>query len=141
MSRNLFRRIHSSCRAIRPNRAKRGLPPIRVQLNGAAAGGDGLSQIVFTGFKPHVQERAAIRHAGIRARVPRIDGYGACKHLAGEFEALAPQLIKELPAAEVIIVSLHLAGGHLLDFSFFFFGEHDAQGARDVLRDLIRLTG
>ena len=54
---------------------------------------------------------------------------------------LRPQLIEELPGAEVIIVSLHLAGGDLFDFSFFLLGEHDAQGARDVLRDLIRLTG
>lgn len=32
-----------------------GFRRFRVQLNSTAAGRDGLSQIVFTGFKPHVQ--------------------------------------------------------------------------------------
>ena len=139
MSRTLFRRLHSPCRAIRPGRAKRGLrPKFGVQLNGAVAGSDGLSQIVFAGFKPHVQrsEEQSATPAYARAYLGSM-AMALANICRAKFEALAPHLIKELPAAEVIIVSLYLAGGHLFDFSSFFFGEHDAQGAGDVLGDFV----
>src|SRR6266852_1757026 len=114
-----------------------GFGGFRGQLDGLAAGGDRFRQVVFAGIEPHVQKRAAIGHPGEGARIQRIDDDGTGEHLPGKFHALAAHLMKELAAAQVVVVRLNFAGGYSLDLPLFLFGEDDAQGPRNPLRDFI----
>src|SRR5205085_12126533 len=94
-------------------------------------------QVGFAGLPVLVKERAAVGHAGIGAGISRVEYDGACKHLAGIIEALPPELVEELAAAQVVIVSLHVAGLRLLDGLFFLLAQHHSQLARNVLSNLI----
>jgi len=81
--------------------------------------------------------RTAVGDAGVSAGVAGIDLDGPAEHPPGELESLLPELVEELPAAEVELVRLHVAGVGPLDGPALFLGEHHPEGAHDVFRDLV----
>ena len=108
-----------------------------IELNGFAARRLGLAQVVLRGIPIHVEERGAIGDAGVSARVAGIHHDGAGEHLAGELKSFAAKLVEELPPAQIIIVSLDVGRGRLLDGALFGFRQHHLEGFGDALRDFI----
>jgi hypothetical protein len=52
-----------------------------------------------------------------------IDGDGAGEHLQGELKRLVPELVDELPAAQVVLIRLDIGSRRSLDGAFFFFND------------------
>src|ERR1700756_2281883 len=77
-----------------------------VQLQSFAARGLCLVQIVFPAVPVHVKKGGAIRDASVCTGVLWINHDSACKHLPGIVKSLAPKLMEELAAFQIIVIGL-----------------------------------
>ena len=114
-----------------------GFGQLRIQLDRFAAGHLGFLPVVVARVPPKINERAAIRDAGISQRILRVNHDGASEKLPRKIKTLSTELMKKLASFQVVVVGLNIGCRSLFDSALFLLSEYQFQRLRNALRDLV----
>src|SRR5215211_8354056 len=88
---------------------------LRLELQSFLAGFVSLPKVEIPRIEIGIEKRARISHTCVGKRVVRIELYCLVEHLPGVLETPSPQLMDELPAAQIVVVGLNVRARLALD--------------------------